>query len=138
MHFVFLPIDIPGPPRDVWINNVEMRTYIHWKAPLHLGGLQLNYAVKGQCKNAPTDLPECKEDSINLCEVIPPEYDSVSSQFMCRVSAVLLQFTYIAFVEASNVLGSRKSNPVEFTYNSFNVLLSKYCNSVKGQKNVVY
>lgn len=120
-----VPVDIPGPPRDIWINNVEMRTYIHWKAPLHLGGLQLNYVVTGQCKNVSTELPECEKDSIPLCEVIGRERGSESDQFVCKVSAILHQFvTYIAFVEASNVLGSRKSDPVEFTVNLFNVLSS--------------
>lgn len=98
------------------------------------GGLQFSYAVKGQCKNASTELPECQKDSITLCEHILQEHGSVpSNQFVCTVSANLHWFvpgasvpvSYIAFIEASNVLGSRRSDAVEFTFNLFNVLLSK-------------
>lgn len=133
-------VDIPSSPQDVWINNVEFRTYIHWKAPLHPGGLQLNYAIKGKCKNASnlTQLPKCEQESITLCEVI--DHGPDNDQFVCKVTAILHQFAipvppqityspiiYLAFVEASNELGFRRSNPVEFTIElGFNVLLSKY------------
>ncbi|KAJ7370572.1 hypothetical protein OS493_031307 [Desmophyllum pertusum] len=126
----------PAPPQDVWINNVEFRTYIHWKAPLHPGGLQLNYAIKGKCKNASnlTQLPECEQESITLCEVI--DHGPDNDQFV--LTAILHQFAipvppqityspiiYLAFVEASNELGFRRSNPVEFTIElGFNVLLT--------------
>ena len=74
-------------------------------------------------------------DSFTLCEDIRPENGAESDHFFCQVSAILHQdepntsnpVTYVAFVEARNVLGSRKSDPVEFNINLINVSLSKYC-----------
>ena len=129
--FLFLIlVDIPSPPQDVWINNFEFRTYIHWKAPLHHGGLPLNYAVKGQCKNKSTELPECEQEYITLCGD-KPEQGPGSDGFFCRVSALLHQLpwltvTYIAQVEAINALGFGMSTPVEFTVNLIHPLSSEY------------
>ena len=128
-------VDLPGPPQDVWINNVELRTYVHWKAPWYQGGLQLSYAVKARCKNASTPHRNCTlKDSVTLCEGIRTPQESESGQFMCTIRPILRQFypgtfilvPYIAFVEASNFLGSRMSSPVEFTYNILSSVYSKY------------
>jgi len=71
--------DLPGPPRDVWINNVELKTYVHWKARWYQGGLQLSYAVKARCKNASTPLRNCTlKDSVTLCEGVRPQQGSES------------------------------------------------------------
>lgn len=91
------------------------------------GGLQFSYAVKGRCKNASTELPQCQKDSFTLCDDILQEHGSVPNQFVCTLSENLhpAPVSYIAFIEASNVLGSRQSDTIEFTFNLFNVLLSK-------------
>ena len=129
-------IDIPGTPRDVWINNVELKTYVHWKAPFYQGGLQLSYTVKARCKNASTPLGNCTlKDSVTLCEDIHAQQGSELGQFVCKTQPVLYQFyphtftwvPYIAFVEATNALGSRLSSPVDFTYNLLGSIVdSKY------------
>lgn len=128
-------IDLPGLPQDVWINNVEFKTYVHWKAPWYQSGLQLSYAVKARCKNVSTPLRNCTiKDTVTLCKGIRPQQGSASGQFVCEIQPVLYQFyphtfipvPYIAFVEASNVLGSTMSSPVEFTYNILSSIYSKY------------
>lgn len=128
-RFFCFVLDIPSAPQAVWTNNLEFRTRIHWTAPSHSGGLPLIYAVKGQCKNTSyPGLPECESEFFNLCESSPilsiPESDS----FFCKVSYPLHQdvVTYNAFVEATNALGSSRSNPVEFKANLNHVVLSKY------------
>lgn len=124
--------DLPGPPQDVWINNVELETYVHWKAPWYQGGLQLSYAVKARCKNASAPLPICSlKDFLTFCEGIRPQQGSESGPFVCQIRSILKQFyphtftlvPYIGFVEASNVLGSRMSRPVEFTFNILSSLI---------------
>ena len=138
---VVLHVDLPGPPQDVWINNVELKTYVHWKAPFYQGGLQLSCAVKARCKNASTSLHNCTlKDSVTLCEGIHPQQGSELGRLVCKIWPILYQFyphtfipvPYIAFVEASNVPGSRMSSPVEFTYNVLNSIVYSKCLSVTG------
>lgn len=116
--------DIPSPPRDVWVNNVEYKTRIHWKAPLYSGGLKLKYAVKARCAFNTSSLSadqlwECKKDFFTICSDshFQQEPGAGSDSFFCDVFEVLSYHPHSAYVEAINDLGTGVSNPVEFTQN---------------------
>ena len=126
-------VDIPSPPRDVWVNNVEFKTRIHWKAPLYSGGLKLKYAVKARCEFNTSSLSadqlwQCKKDffTINCESHFQQEPGAGSDSFFCDVFEALY-YLNSAYVEAINDLGTGVSNPVEFTQNlMFDPLLSEY------------
>lgn len=127
-------VDIPSPPRDVLVNNVEYKTRIHWKAPLYSGGLKLKYAVKARCafntsSLSADQLRECKKDFFTICSDshFQQEPGAGSDSFFCDVFEVLSYHPHSAYVEAINDLGTGVSNPVEFTPNlMFDPLLSEY------------
>lgn len=119
--------DIPSSPRNVWINNVELRTVIHWTPPTVHGGLPLRYVVKGQCKNVSrSHIPYCDLESFTLCESSRVISNPGSNTLECVANGYIYEHfvIYDAFVEARNALGASRSDPVEFKANLINPLLT--------------
>lgn len=96
-------------------------------APSQLGGLPLSYIVKAQCNSTSyPDVPKC-ESPFSLCESFRILSVPNSDTFECVAILRLLNHAiYNAYVEARNVLGSSRSDSVEFRGNGFNPFLSKY------------
>ena len=118
-------IDIPGPPQDVWVNNVNFKTYIHWTRPRVTGGLPISYSVNAQCKNASLDDQECALKTIYHTDYFGDQ--PRSKEFTCQVKGVLrADLVYTAFIVAENSLGSSQSCMVDFKLNLMNPLASTY------------
>lgn len=123
--------DIPSTPRDVWVNNVDFQTQIHWTSPKHSGHLPLRYVVKAQCKNETIpDIPHCQSDFFIVCDNSNshPVTRSYPLKWSCEAEGGLLfPFSYVVyklFVEVSNYLGSNQSKAVVVKANRINPLLT--------------
>ena len=130
-HIILFDIfdpDIPSTPRDVWVNNVDFQTQIHWTSPKHSGHLPLRYVVKAQCKNETIpDIPYCQFNFFIVCDNshIHPVTRSYPLKWSCEArGGYLFPFSYVVFVEVSNYLGSNQSKAVVFIANMNNPLLS--------------
>lgn len=120
--------DIPSTPRDVWVNNVDFQTQIHWTSPKHSGHLPLRYVVKAQCKNETIPgIPYCQFNFFIVCDNshIHPVTRSYPLKWSCEArGGYLFPFSYVVFVEVSNYLGSNQSKAVAFIANMNNPLLT--------------
>ena len=135
-HIILFDIfdpDIPSTPRDVWVNNVEFQTKIHWTSPKHSGHLPLSYVVKAQCKNETfPNIPYCQSDFLIVCDNsdIHPVARSYPLKWRCRAKAGRLFPYYVVlykmFVEVSNYLGSNQSKAVDVKANMIDPLLSMF------------
>lgn len=128
--------DIPSTPRDVWVNNVDFQTQIHWTSPKHSGHLPLRYVVKAQCKNETIpDIPHCQSDFFIVCDNSNSHLvtRSYPLKWSCEAEGGLLfPFYYVVyklFVEVSNYLGSNQSKAVVVKANMINPLLSMTCST---------
>lgn len=120
--------DIPSTPRDVWVNNVDFQTQIHWTSPKHSGHLPLRYIVKAQCENETIhDIPYCQFNFFIVCDNsdIHPVTRSYPLKWSCKAKGGhLFPFYYKLFVEVSNYLGSNQSKAVVVKANMINPLLT--------------
>lgn len=121
--------DIPSSPRNVWINNVEFETRIHWTSPSQSGQLPLHYIVKAQCKNKTQPIiPHCQSHYNTICDMSLeikslPGSNPLKWYCIARGGSLFQDVVvYDIFVEVGNALGWNQSNPVELKANLFDAL----------------